>query len=277
MNNRQANNNGRRRGRGGQQRPGGSQQGNGNRIDNRARGNAAQLLEKYKNLARDAQMQGDRVNAEYYLQFADHYFRVLSESRARFEEQNPQARRPQEPNGEQEEDFEYDAEARGDDASQGDQRPQREYREAREPRGDRGDRGNRGERAERGDRYEQGDRPDRPERAERNDRPERGERRNGRGNGQAFGGVEQVEGDLGTQENAVEEREERVERPRRTTRARREAPVAAVEENAGLDLAVLPPALGVDTGAAEVEAAEPEKKPRRRRTVRSEETDVPAA
>jgi hypothetical protein len=88
MNNRQ---NGRRRGRGGQQarngQPGGPDR--GNRLDNRARGNAAQLLEKYKNLARDAQMQGDRVNTEYYLQFADHYFRVLNENRARFEEQRP--------------------------------------------------------------------------------------------------------------------------------------------------------------------------------------------
>ena len=92
INNRQ---NGRRRGRGGQPQrngqPGAPDR--GNRLDNRARGNAAQLLEKYKTLARDAQMQGDRVNTEYYLQFADHYFRVLSESRSRFEEQNQ--RRPQ--------------------------------------------------------------------------------------------------------------------------------------------------------------------------------------
>ena len=58
--------------------------GAGNRQDNRQRGNAAQLLEKYKGLARDAQMQGDRVQTEYFLQFADHYFRVLGESRARF-------------------------------------------------------------------------------------------------------------------------------------------------------------------------------------------------
>ena len=88
LNNRQG---GRRRGRGGQ-RPqgGGGRPDQGNRIDNRARGNAAQLLEKYKNLARDAQMSGDRVNAEYYYQFADHYFRVLNENRARFEEQRRQ-------------------------------------------------------------------------------------------------------------------------------------------------------------------------------------------
>ena len=102
INNRQAgrrrgrgnNNNGGGGGGGGQRQGGGGGQGGrdtGNRIDSRARGNASQLYEKYKNLARDAQMQGDRVNIEYYLQFADHYFRVLSETRARFEESQPQA------------------------------------------------------------------------------------------------------------------------------------------------------------------------------------------
>lgn len=87
INNRQNN---RRRGRGGGPRPNGANPGNdrGNRIDNRARGNAAQLHEKYKTMARDAQMQGDRVISEYYYQFADHYFRVLSETRSRFEENN---------------------------------------------------------------------------------------------------------------------------------------------------------------------------------------------
>ena len=48
---------------------------------------------KYKSAgAAKRRRQGDRVNTEYYLQFADHYFRVLSESRARFEEQRPQRR-----------------------------------------------------------------------------------------------------------------------------------------------------------------------------------------
>jgi len=61
--------------------------GGGNRQDNRQRGNAAQLLEKYKSLARDAQLAGDRVQTEYFLQFADHYFRVLGENRVRFDEQ----------------------------------------------------------------------------------------------------------------------------------------------------------------------------------------------
>lgn len=78
------NRNNRRRGRGNRNQGGGNQ---ANRIDSRARGNAPQLLDKYKKLAQDAQHNGDRVQAEYYLQFADHYFRVLADNRARQEEQ----------------------------------------------------------------------------------------------------------------------------------------------------------------------------------------------
>jgi len=82
INNRQAGRRNRGRNNG---RPNGGNRGgdNGNRVDNRARGNAPQLLEKYRNLARDAQLAGDRVNTEYYLQFADHYFRVIADNRAR--------------------------------------------------------------------------------------------------------------------------------------------------------------------------------------------------
>ena len=64
MNNNRGNN--RRRGRGNNNRPqGGGQQ--LNRIDSRARGNAPQMLEKYRKLAQDAHLNGDRVQAEYYL------------------------------------------------------------------------------------------------------------------------------------------------------------------------------------------------------------------
>lgn len=85
MNNRQAS---RRRGRG-NNRPQTNNRGGGfdhqNRVDNRARGNASQMLEKYRKLASDAQTNGDRVTAESYFQFADHYFRVLADFRMRNE------------------------------------------------------------------------------------------------------------------------------------------------------------------------------------------------
>lgn len=78
------NRNNRRRGRGNRNNQGGAQ--NQNRIDSRARGNAPQLLDKYKKLAQDAQHNGDRVQAEYYLQFADHYFRVIADNKSRQDE-----------------------------------------------------------------------------------------------------------------------------------------------------------------------------------------------
>src|SRR5215218_7639227 len=97
----------------------------GNRQDNRQRGNAAQLLEKYKSMARDAQLSGDRVQTEYYLQFADHYFRVLGESRARFEEQNP--RRNRDDLDEEEDDGEF-ADAGDNNEAMNDERPERQER-----------------------------------------------------------------------------------------------------------------------------------------------------
>ena len=91
-NNRQPmNNNNRRRGRNNNtnNRPQNNNNRSGfdylNQIDNKARGNASQMLEKYKKLASDAQLNGDRVTAESYLQFADHYFRVLADFRGRQE------------------------------------------------------------------------------------------------------------------------------------------------------------------------------------------------
>lgn len=82
MNNNRNNNN-RRRGRGNRNQGGAHKD---NRIDSRARGNAPQLLDKYKKLAQDAQHNGDRVQQEYYLQFADHYFRVIADNKARQDE-----------------------------------------------------------------------------------------------------------------------------------------------------------------------------------------------
>ncbi|MBO0749158.1 MAG: DUF4167 domain-containing protein, partial [Porphyrobacter sp.] len=85
LNNNNRNNN-RRRGRNNRGQGGGNQ---GNRIDSRARGNAPQLLEKYKKMAHDASLNGDRVQTEYYLQFADHYFRVIADTRSQRDEQRP--------------------------------------------------------------------------------------------------------------------------------------------------------------------------------------------
>ena len=47
-----------------------------NGPDVKLRGNAQQLYEKYIALAHDASCSGERISAEAYSQFADHYFRL---------------------------------------------------------------------------------------------------------------------------------------------------------------------------------------------------------
>ena len=47
-----------------------------NGPDVKLRGNAQQLHEKYMVLAHDAASAGERISAEAYTQFADHYFRL---------------------------------------------------------------------------------------------------------------------------------------------------------------------------------------------------------
>lgn len=160
-NNRQQNNNNRRRGRNNNNR----QQNNNrsgfdyqNQIDNRARGNAAQMLEKYKKLAQDAQFNGDRVNAEYHLQFADHYFRVLADFRSRQEARQEQQgeRRPRDEWRDQEreggyedmdsnESAERESEAENN-ADEAEEQPRRDSRDNRPRRNDRPERNNRADR-----------------------------------------------------------------------------------------------------------------------------------
>jgi Domain of unknown function (DUF4167) len=208
INNRQG---GRRRGRGGQGGGGRNLGGQpGNRQDNRQRGNAAQLLEKYKSLARDSQLAGDRVQTEYYLQYADHYFRVLSENRSRFDEQRPR---------------------RGDesDEDEGDELETAEGESAEEERDERGDRGNR---SDRGDRFNRRDRgPDREPRrfreergaAQRDDEDERPSRVNGDDDSLPLDVLPPAIGADGPTTLAVEAEEEPAPRPRRRTRAARPA------------------------------------------------------
>lgn len=235
-------NNNRRRGRG--NRPGGGSSGGQqlNRIDSRARGNAPQLLEKYRKLAQDAHLNGDRVQAEYYLQFADHYFRVLADQRVRQDEQRTRApgERWQEDGGE------------GDDG--GDYAPVSDFPTFDQPNY------NRPQREERPAQREERPRPPRPEREERPEREAASER------------VAEPAVEEGGDANPFEPPENpfvrenrgrgglRPRREREERRPRRDEP--AHDEPVGLDPGLLPPAISVsrdDEGEAE-----PEAKPRKR-------------
>src|SRR4051812_45738678 len=110
-------------------------------------------------MARDAQLAGDRVQTEYFLQFADHYFRVLGESRSRFEEQNPGRQRDNEMDYDDGDDdqAEAGAETSADERPESPDRPERA-----EPReySERTERQNRGQRFNRVSRPRPDDRDD---------------------------------------------------------------------------------------------------------------------
>jgi hypothetical protein len=162
----------RRRGRGNNNRPqGGGQQ--LNRIDSRARGNAPQLLEKYKKLAHDAHLNGDRVTEEYNLQFAEHYFRVMADTRLRQEEQRTRRDDRWQEGGEG---YREEADDAGEFSVEGEYSPyEQPYGNSNNSGGNGnsgGNTGNRREREERPRREERAERPERPERAQRAERPE---------------------------------------------------------------------------------------------------------
>ncbi len=65
-----------------------------NGPDVKVRGSAAHIAEKYVNLARDAQVAGDRIVAENYLQHAEHYFRIVAATQSQ-QTQNQQGQNQQ--------------------------------------------------------------------------------------------------------------------------------------------------------------------------------------
>ena len=55
---------------------------------NRNKGNITQQYNKYLKLAKDSFSSGDRIQAEYYYQFTDHYYRLMIELGINLEEQD---------------------------------------------------------------------------------------------------------------------------------------------------------------------------------------------
>jgi hypothetical protein len=89
--------------------------------EGKVRGTPQQIIEKYQQLTRDAQLSGDRVAAENFQQHAEHYMRLLAEAQREIE-----ARREQQ-----------DRENREKQAQRDQERGERSDRA--EPRRDRGD------------------------------------------------------------------------------------------------------------------------------------------
>ena len=95
--------------------------------DGKVRGTPQQVIEKYQALARDAQLSGDRVAAESFLQHSEHYSRMLGEAQQQMVEQ----RENQERNENQQQ-------SRSDGQQQGEQQPAQQNQAQNQPRQDGG-------------------------------------------------------------------------------------------------------------------------------------------
>lgn len=235
------NRNNRRRGRGNR-----SQGGNGNqlnRIDSRARGNAPQLLEKYKKLAQDAQHNGDRVQMEYYLQFADHYFRVIADNKARQDEQRGGRRNDEREQSEDfDDDFDFDRGRRSDV-------PTRSIYEQADNVGNTDVA--EGEPGQEGESFLSDDRDDRD--AGRDDGRQRSQRRQQQRKPREGGRDGGRDDNRGERQERPERSEKRAERPERSdakpARTRKPRKAADDGEQRGIDSSILPPSIrGDDTG-----------------------------
>lgn len=126
-----------------QHRGGNNRGGDHNNIA-RQKHHATQMREKFNNLAKDAQANGEVVDMEYYLQHVDHYQRVLSDI-AVIEGERTAERQAQQQN---------DQPAEGDDAAEGGETQDAQDAQAQgEPR----------QRRQHRPRHERGDRPERTE------------------------------------------------------------------------------------------------------------------
>ncbi len=70
-----------------------------NGPDVKVRGTAAHVAEKYSTLARDAQVSGDMISAENFLQHAEHYYRIVAAAQQAQFQQAQQAQQAQQRDG----------------------------------------------------------------------------------------------------------------------------------------------------------------------------------
>ena len=120
---RQSGKNTRQRGRGGRRNNNFGQINRNTTLDSngpdvRLRGNAQQLHEKYTSLGNESSAAGERITAEAYYQYADHYFRVHSTIMANMEDRRQSQQPPLSSTSSEDEDNSDEASANGRDNDQ---------------------------------------------------------------------------------------------------------------------------------------------------------------
>ncbi len=96
--------------------------------EGKVRGTPQQIIDKYNQLARDAQLSNDRVAAENFQQHAEHYLRMLAEAQREMQErqqQNQQRRQDeqQQPNASEDGDNQSRGQGKRDQRADNDAKP----------------------------------------------------------------------------------------------------------------------------------------------------------
>lgn len=110
--------------------------------EGKVRGTPQQIIDKYNQLSRDAQLSNDRVNAENFLQHAEHYTRMLAEAMREMQAEQDQRRQQDNQNQQnqqrdyQQRDRQNDRPQDRNDAAQPDVRDDRSDERRDEPRRD---------------------------------------------------------------------------------------------------------------------------------------------
>jgi len=225
------------------------------------------MLDKYKKLAQDAQHNGDRVQQETFLQYADHYFRVINDNKVRQDE--ARAKRDDQndgPNSNQGNDSQNQRDSQGPrDQGQRDSQDQRDDDDNRRPRRSRS-------------RRDEGDARD----DARDDGRNEGRGNSARGNASHSANGQSYDDNRGQGNGHARDNDDdsssddfsdppepkvraKVERAPRKLRV----PKPAVSDQGEIDIAVLPPAIGRNSDDVPVKK-KPALRPRRKRTNDSE-------
>ena len=133
--------------------------------EGKVRGTPQQIIDKYNQLARDAQLSNDRVAAENFQQHAEHYLRMLAEAQREQDARQPQ----QQGNGRERaegDDREGWSRDEGQQGQQGQQDGRQQDHRQNEPR-QHESRQNESRQDGQGERQDRRERAERPERTER--------------------------------------------------------------------------------------------------------------
>lgn len=107
--------------------------------EGKVRGTPQQIIDKYNQLARDAQLSNDRVAAENFQQHAEHYLRMLAEAQREQDARQQHQQQPHQNGGrDRPEGEERDSVSRDEGAQQSQDSRQTERAEAQAERADRG-------------------------------------------------------------------------------------------------------------------------------------------